>query len=175
MSTEALKLAQELRDIADRHYLELSVSEQSTCVRAAEALAAPVAGEPVGTSKLLDRAIDLHKKAYMPWPDAEQLALSESGIGDDVIDELIGESGGVEQLLVTHNDLRQFARSILVHGSPLFAAAHAPQPVREPLRPSQRTAGFGASSLTDESPQTDVWHQACAFTERAHGITKEGE
>jgi hypothetical protein len=34
------KLAQDLRDIADRHYLELDVSEQSSLMRAAEALAA---------------------------------------------------------------------------------------------------------------------------------------
>jgi hypothetical protein len=75
------------------------------------------------------RAIELHEKAFMPWHDAEQLALKEVGIDDAAIDELIGEcaSAGVDSLLTEPDDLRQFTRAVLVH-NPL--AASQPQGVQ---------------------------------------------
>lgn len=66
---------------------------------------------------LLKRAAELHVKAGMLWPDAEELALSEAGIDAAAIDELIGEcaSSGLDALLTTPDDLRAFARAVLVH------------------------------------------------------------
>lgn len=74
------------------------------------------ASKPTTTS-LLDRATDLHEKAFMPWREAERLALSEAGIGDADIDELIGEAAptGLSSYLLTEDDLREFARAVLVH------------------------------------------------------------
>lgn len=51
-------------------------------------------------------------------------------------------------------------------------AAHVPAVAPKPLTPHQRAVGFGESSLTDDSPQGDVWHAACAWTEVAHGIVE---
>ena len=94
---------------------ELQTVNQSLTV------AQPVQAQGV-PSGVQARAIDLHEKAGMPWPDAEQLALSEIGADDAAVDELIGESGGLDQILLKPDELRQFTRSILVHGSPLLAA-----------------------------------------------------
>lgn len=71
----------------------------------------------VGSGALLKRAEELHLKAGMPWNEAEQLALSEAGIGDPELDELIGECAqlGLDTLLATEDELRTFARALLVH------------------------------------------------------------
>lgn len=53
------------------------------------------------------------------------------------------------------------------------AATQAPAVARQPLTAHQRAVGFGESSLTDDSPQGDVWHAACVWTERAHGIGED--
>lgn len=68
-------------------------------------------------SAIQNRAVELHEKADMPWPDAEELALKEVGIDAAAIDELIGEcaSSGLDALLTTPDDLRAFARALLVH------------------------------------------------------------
>jgi hypothetical protein len=64
----------------------------------------------------LQRAIDLHEKAFMPWGEAEKLALEEDGIGDSEIDELIGNvSNNVVISLLDDEEVREFVRSILVH------------------------------------------------------------
>ena len=64
----------------------------------------------------LQRAIDLHEKAFMPWGQAEKLALDEAGIGDAEIDELIGNaSHNVVISLLDDEEVREFVRSILVH------------------------------------------------------------
>ena len=68
-------------------------------------------------SRLLDRAEALHLNAGLPWHEAYALALSESGVNDAELDELIGECAplGLDSLLVTEDDLRHFARALLVH------------------------------------------------------------
>lgn len=81
-------------------------------------MAAPaaVAGTSAPTS-ILKRATELHEKGFMPWAEAEELALSEAGIDDAEIDELIGNCGyaGLSSLLTTEDELRTFTRSVLVH------------------------------------------------------------
>lgn len=74
-----------------------------------------------GWSELVQkRAADLHHKAAMPWSDAEALALNEVGIDNRAIDELIGECGyaGLQSMLCSADELRQFTRSVLVHQPP---------------------------------------------------------
>ena len=64
----------------------------------------------------LQRAIDLHEKAFMPWVEAEKLALEEDGIGDSEIDELIGNASSHAIVgLLGDEEVREFVRSILVH------------------------------------------------------------
>jgi hypothetical protein len=64
----------------------------------------------------LQRADDLHGKAFMPWEQAEKLALEESGIEDEEIDELIGNCLRSEVVtLLSKEEVRAFVRSILVH------------------------------------------------------------
>lgn len=68
-------------------------------------------------SQLLDRAEALHLNAGMPWHEAYQLALSEAGINAAELDEIIGECApmGLNSMLVTEDELREFARALLVH------------------------------------------------------------
>ena len=60
---------------------------------AGKSVAASPHGVPPQPSSIQQRAIYLHEKAAMPWPDAEELALNEAGIDARAIDELIGECG----------------------------------------------------------------------------------
>lgn len=85
-------------------------------------------GVPPQPSSIQQRAIDLHEKAAMPWPDAEELALNEVGIDARAIDELIGECGyaGLASMLCTDDELRRFTRSVLVH-QPASSLPQAPQ------------------------------------------------
>ncbi len=87
---------------------------------------------PSTASGILARALELHEKASMPWAAAEELALSEAGIDDAAIDELIGEAGyaGLDSLLTDPDSLRQFARSLLVH-QPLASRAYGDKRARE--------------------------------------------
>jgi hypothetical protein len=75
-------------------------------------------------SELLDRAEALHLNTGMRWDEAHRLALSEAGIDDAAIEELCGECAvlGTESLL-TGDEIRDFARAVLVHGSVLLKAA----------------------------------------------------
>lgn len=67
-------------------------------------------------TRLALRAADLVEKAFMPWDQAEKLALDEIGIGDDEIDELIGEATSHAIIgLLDDEEVREFVRSILVH------------------------------------------------------------
>ena len=70
---------------------------------------------------LLTRAEALHLNTGMPWHQAEELALSEAGIGNAEIDELIGECAGLgmDSLITGEGELRRFARAVLVHGQAL--------------------------------------------------------
>ena len=70
---------------------------------------------------LLDRAEALHLNAGMPWHEAHRLALSEAGVDDAAIVELVGECAvlGRESLL-TGEEICDFARAVLVHGSPML-------------------------------------------------------
>lgn len=92
------------------------------------ALAASPHGVPPQPSSIQQRAIYLHEKAAMPWPDAEELALNEAGIDARAIDELIGECGyaGLASMLCTDDELRRFTRSVLVH-QPASSLPQAPQ------------------------------------------------
>lgn len=75
-------------------------------------------------SELLDRAEALYLNTGMNWGESRRLALSEAGIDDAAIEELCGEcaSLGTETLL-TGDEIRDFARAVLVHGSALLKAA----------------------------------------------------
>jgi hypothetical protein len=84
----------------------------------------PQATAPAG-ALLQARAKDLHEKANMPWHEAERLALSEIGIDDAAVDELIGNSGGLDSMLCSADELRAFARSVLVH-QPATPPSQAP-------------------------------------------------
>lgn len=74
-------------------------------------------------SELLDRAEALHLNTGMRWDEANRLALSESGIDDAAIEDLCSECAvlGTESLL-TGDEIRDFARAVLVHGSVLLKA-----------------------------------------------------
>ena len=71
----------------------------------------------------LERAEALHEQTGMPWREAHALALEEHGIGQAALDELIGECAprGVDSLLTTADDLREFCRAVLVFGEDLRA------------------------------------------------------
>lgn len=98
-----------------------------------------------GVAPLLSRAIELHEKAGMPWVDAEELALSEAGIDDAILDELIGEAGysGLESMLTTVDELRRFTRSILVHQPLAALRASSPADTRDVI-------GAAMGKLTNE-------------------------
>lgn len=145
----------------------------------AYALAA-LAAQPLPVqSSVQARAIDLHEKAGMPWTDAEQLALSEIGADDAAIDELIGESGGLDQFLLKPDELRQFARSILVHGSPLLAAQPKAQPAtaRKPLTDAEADKLY--FDLNNKIPEIDSPHEMFVtllrWIEAVHGIAATQE
>lgn len=85
---------------------------------------------------LLKRATELHEKGFMPWVAAEELALSEIGIEEAAIDELIGEctqrAFDDDFFLTGVDEVRAFMRAALVHQGMLhsglsFAQAEAPQ------------------------------------------------
>ncbi len=82
----------------------------------------PAEPQPVA---LQDRAIELHEQAGMPWHEAEALALREIGIDDAAIVELQGEC--MTGAFLCDEDIPAFVRSVLVHGSPLYASP----PLRE--------------------------------------------
>jgi hypothetical protein len=64
------------------------------------------------------RATDLHENLGMPWPQADELVLSEVGIIDMDIDEMIGESHVTTLLdFVPRDSLREFVRGLLVHNA----------------------------------------------------------
>jgi hypothetical protein len=99
-----------------------------------ECIAKAQAAQPVQPS---ERAQDLHEKAFMPWGQAEKLALEESGIGDAEIDELIGNASNTVLIgLLDEEDVREFVRSILIHQPATVAhqavAALKPKPVAKP-------------------------------------------
>ncbi|WP_420102478.1 hypothetical protein [Bosea sp. (in: a-proteobacteria)] len=68
-------------------------------------------------TSLRARALELHEKGFMPWREAEELALREAGIGDSAIDELIYEcsDSGCSPILCSKDELRKFTRAVLVH------------------------------------------------------------
>lgn len=67
---------------------------------------------------LQNRAIELVEKAGMPWQQAEELALSECGIGAAEIAELQGEC--TESDILTGDEIPALIRSVLVHGAGLL-------------------------------------------------------
>lgn len=76
---------------------------------------------------LLSRVEELYNKAFMPWREAEHLALSESGIGNSKIDELIGECASSPVVTILDDEeVREFVRSILVHSGPLYTTPPTP-------------------------------------------------
>lgn len=101
------------------HYTKLYTEQQ---VRAL------LAGVSAPAAPLLARATDLHEKGFMPWAEAEELALSEAGIDDAAIDELVGNCGssGLSSVICTPDELRTFTRAVLVH-QPATTAPAAPQ------------------------------------------------
>ena len=89
----------------------------------ASAPAAPAQAVPLSPA-LAMRAEALRLNAGMPWHQAEEAALSEVGIHDAEIDELIGECApvGLDSLITGEDELRRFTRAVLVHGSGIKAA-----------------------------------------------------
>lgn len=106
------------------------------------------------------RAIELHEKTSMPWAEAERLALSEAGIDDAAVDELIGECGpsGLKTLLADPDDLRDYTRSVLVHQPvatpPAVAVTETPTQLGYTLSDVHEAFSRGAAGavqgLTDE-------------------------
>ena len=64
------------------------------------------------------RAIELVEKGFMPWREAEKLALSEFGIGDGDIEELQGECSA--SVILTGDEIPGLIRAVLVHGAGLL-------------------------------------------------------
>lgn len=116
---------------------------------------------------LLNRATDLHEKAQMPWSEAEKLALDEAGITFSSVEELIGNCArsGVDSLLTTPNDIREFTRAILVHSCGLAAHRPAQQSQARDLHPEteslvQRFSEAMANKLAKAEKKygyTDDW------------------
>lgn len=73
------------------------------------------------------RAEELVNKAFMPWREAEELALSERGIGSAEIVELQGNCTSSD--FITGDEIPAFVRSILVHGHHLVGSLSTPCPV----------------------------------------------
>ena len=111
-------------------------------------------------SKLLDRAEALHLKTGMHWREAERLALSEIGVDDAAITELVGECAplGTESLL-TGDEISDFARAVLVHGSALQVSMSASDQadMRELLRMAEKVrAWMGDGCNPDETPRPQI-------------------
>jgi len=109
---------------------------------------------------LLDRAEALHLNTGMPWREAEKLALSEVGVDDAAIVELVGEclTLGTEALL-TGDEICDFARAVLVHGSALAVSLPARDQagMRELLRCAERVrAWMGDGCGPDEMPKPQL-------------------
>lgn len=113
---------------------------------------------------LLKRATELHEKGFMPWVEAEELALSEIGIEEAAIDELIREGTyrAVDEdfFLTGADEIRSFTRAVLVHQGMLhsglsFAQAAPAAPVVDAgdqfLGEWPRVSGVGRDA---ESPRT---------------------
>lgn len=71
------------------------------------------------TTPIQHRATELVGKGGMPWHEAENLALSEFGITDADVEELMGEC--CNTTILTGEDISALIRSVLVHGSALLA------------------------------------------------------
>lgn len=68
-------------------------------------------------SKLAQRATDLHEKADMPWDDADELALSEHGLSEDALCDVIADFGLIDHdgvRLMSDQDIKNLARHVLV-------------------------------------------------------------
>lgn len=121
-------------------------------------------------TKLLYRAEALHLNTGMHWREAERLALSELGIDDAAITELVGECTalGTESLL-TGDEICDFARAVLVHGSALqVAMAPGDQAdMRQLLSMAEKVrAWMGDGCNPDETPKPSI----AALVEWAGGV-----
>lgn len=123
-------------------------------------------------SNLLDRAEALHLQAHMPWRQAERLALSELGIDDAAITELVGECTtlGTESLL-TGDEISDFARAVLVHGSGLMVAL--PPCDQAAMRQLLRLAEKVRAWLGDGCSADDVPRAALAALTEFAGSTAD--
>ena len=114
----------------------------------------------MSVTKLLDRAEALHLNTGMHWRDAERLALSEIGVDDAAIVELVGECTtlGTESLL-TGEEILEFARAVLVHGSGLTVALPPGEQadMRGLLRAAEKVrAWMGDGCNRDEMPKPQL-------------------
>jgi hypothetical protein len=74
-------------------------------------------------SKLAQRATDLNKKAFMPWGEADELALSEAGLSEEDLTAVVEDYHYANEdsvFLMNMHDLYEFSRHLLVW-SPLEA------------------------------------------------------
>lgn len=111
-------------------------------------------------TKLLNRAEALHLNTGMHWREAERLALSEIGVDDAAIVELVGECAtlGTESLL-TGGEICDFARAVLVHGSALQVALSPGDQadMRQLLRMAETVrAWMGDGCSPDEIPKPQL-------------------
>ena len=111
-------------------------------------------------TKLLNRAEALHLGTGMHWSEAERLALSEIGVDDAAITELVGECAtlGTESLL-TGDEICDFARAVLVHGSALQVALSPGDQadMRQLLRMAETVrAWMGDGCNPDEIPKPQL-------------------
>jgi hypothetical protein len=126
--------------------------------------------EGLSMTKLLNRAEALHLNTGMHWREAERLALSEIGVGDAAIVELVGECAtlGTESLL-TGDEICDFARAVLVHGSALqVALTEGDQAdMRQLLRMAEKVrAWMGDGCSPEETPKPQI----AALTEWAGSV-----
>jgi hypothetical protein len=135
---------QALRAEAERHGWPITLEWGAAPVKTqwgAGMRVAEVALSKDATASIYAHEDDLHLVRLALWPSLgpnvaverqdrtlacpsrlSPLRHDDAGIGNAEIDELIGEcvSGGVEAFLVGEDDLRRFARSVLVHGQGLL-------------------------------------------------------
>ena len=109
-------------------------------------------------STLQDRAEAIHLSAGMPWHEANRLALSEIGVDDAAIEELTGECAHRGDFL-TGDEIPDFVRAVLVHGSALMvtAPASAHNDLHDLLRMAHKVRDWmGDGCSPDDTPKPQI-------------------
>lgn len=113
----ALKSQEPVAYLCEREDGHFDVLTDKACKQCFPVFASPV--PPVReTQAIQQRATELVEKSYMPWDEAERLALSEFGITDADIAELKGNC--CHSTVLIGDDIPELIRSVLVHGAGLL-------------------------------------------------------